>query len=119
MTLKGVHLTVDEGVREYVNQHLVAPLAHIVSNSAATLDVHLVDVNGEKGGTVDKECRVTLHIPGLNAVHVTEGSDDICKSIAIARDRLERTVKRELEKRRAPGHLAHPIAGDGSADDIA
>ena len=116
VTLKGVHLKVDASLREYVDQHLVAPLEHIVVNAAATLDIHLVDINGEKGGTDDKECRATLHIPGLKAVHVTESSDDIFKSVAVARDRLERTAKRELAKRRSTAPLSPPIE-DTPADE--
>lgn len=102
--MRGVHLSLTEGIKAHVMEHLVAPLERFYNNEAAELDVHLVDNNGPKGGQ-DKECRVTAFMPGGSPIHVTEVTDDIYKSIDLARDRLERLAKRELEKMRTPsGH---------------
>jgi ribosomal subunit interface protein len=105
--VKGVHLKVSRRLRDYVEEHLVVPMTHFIQDEAAELEVHLVDTNGSKGG-VDRECRVAVRLPHAKGLHVTEVSDDIHASIALARDRLERLVKREIAKRRRP--TAHRIS---------
>jgi putative sigma-54 modulation protein len=102
--VKGVHLKLSKRLRDYVQEHLVEPMVHFCDSAAAEIEVHLADTNGPKGG-VDKECRATVRIPNSKTLHVTEASDDIYKSIAFARDRLERMAKREIQKmRRGTGH---------------
>jgi ribosome-associated translation inhibitor RaiA len=59
-----------------------------------------VDINGPNKGGVDKECRVTVRMPGLPSVHVTETAETLFQAIDAARDRLERTVQRTVDKRR-------------------
>lgn len=102
--LKGVHITLTERLKAYVDEHLVAPIERFFDDEAAELDIHLVDSNGPKGGR-DKECRVTAFIPGSAPMHITEATDDLFQSIDFARDRLEKTIKREQERKRmVTGH---------------
>lgn len=105
VTVKGIHLRVSRGMKAHVLEHLAQPLERICDGPATQLEVHLVDTNGPKGG-LDKECRVTVRIPGSKALHVTEASEDIYKAIDFARDRVERLIKRELQKMRQTS--AHP-----------
>jgi ribosomal subunit interface protein len=105
--IKGVHLRVWQRLRAYLEDHLVQPLVHFHDDEATELEIHLVDANGEKGGT-DKECRVTLRMPGAKTIHVVEATDDIYKSVSLARDRLERLMKRALAKMRQPA--AHRVS---------
>jgi putative sigma-54 modulation protein len=116
VTLRGVHLTLTEAMKAYVLDHLVVPLERFCDEEAATLDVQLCDNNGPKGGQ-DKECRATAFLPGTAPLHVTEVTEDVYKSIDLARDRLERLAKREREKRRTPaGHAMYrPIGRLGAA----
>lgn len=97
--MRGVHLSLSEGLRDYVQRHLVEHIRRYVDDEASELDVSLVDVNGPKGG-VDKECRVTVRIPGLAPVHVTEAAETLHQAVDVSRDRLERAIKRLLERRR-------------------
>ena len=46
--------------------------------------MHLVHTKGENKGGMDKEARVTVHVPGHPALHVTETSDEIHRAIAAA-----------------------------------
>jgi len=100
--VKGVHVALSDAWRERVEQRLAEPLRRLVHNPAAELEVHLVDANGPKGG-VDKEVRVTLHLPGTRALHVEQAAVDAYTALDLVKDRLERAVKRELERMREPG----------------
>ncbi len=105
--LKGVHLQLTPNVKAYVDEHLVARIERFFDDEAAELDIVLADTNGPKGG-VDKECRVTLFMPGSAATHVTEASSNLLEAIDLCRDRLERACKRELERKRTvTGHPLH------------
>src|SRR4051794_26440457 len=97
--VKGVHVDLTRSLKAHVQSHLVDKIAGFYDDEAAEIEIHLRDSNGDKGG-LDKECSVTLRMPGLVAVHVTEQTEDIYKSIDNVRDRLERAVKRELARRR-------------------
>lgn len=97
--LRGVHLDLTDALRAYVDEHLVSHIERFADDEAAEIDISLVDINGPKGG-VDKECRVTVRLPGLSAVHVTETSDSLFPAIDAARDRLENALKRSRDRRR-------------------
>jgi len=104
LILKGVHLSLTERMKAYVQEHLVEAIERFYDDEAAELNVHLVDSNGPKGGT-DKECRVTAFIPGSTPLHITEATDDIFQSIDFAKDRLVKALKREMERKRmTTGH---------------
>jgi ribosomal subunit interface protein len=109
--LRGVHLSLSESLKAYVQEHMVAHIERLADDEAAELDISLVDNNGPKGG-MDKECRVTVRLPGLSAVHVTETSETVHQSIDAARDRLEKTLKRQIEKRR-------DVSNQGLPQDVA
>ncbi len=97
VNLRGVHLELSEALKQHVDSHLVDPISRFFDSEAAELEIHLRDNNGPKGGR-DKECSVTMRIPRGQAVHVTEVSEDIYKSIDLARDRLETAVRRQVER---------------------
>ena len=102
LLLHGVHVTLSPALKETVYEQLVAPVEKVADDEAAELEVHLCDTNGPKGG-LDKECRVTLRLPNLPALHVTERSEDLFKCIQLTSDRLERMAKRLLERHRTEG----------------
>jgi ribosomal subunit interface protein len=106
--VRGVHVHLGERFKDHVQSHLIDPILAFYDDEAAELDIHLRDATG-KGG-VDKECSVTLHIPGSSAIHVQEVTDDFFKSVDLCRDRLENSLKRELEKRRKPSGHSGPKA---------
>ncbi|ADO73699.1 ribosome hibernation-promoting factor, HPF/YfiA family [Stigmatella aurantiaca] len=98
--MRGVHLSLSDGLKAYVDEHLVAHIERFADDEASEIDIALVDINGPKGG-VDKECRVTMRMPGLEAVHVTETAETLHQAIDATRDRLEKALKRSIERRRS------------------
>src|SRR4051794_18454290 len=96
VVVHGVHLTLTPELKEYVQAQLADPLQRLFPMEAAELDVHLVD--GSARGGANQECRVTLHVPNSHALHVTELSEDMFKSIALVSDRLDHVAKRHLER---------------------
>ncbi|HYO56649.1 ribosome hibernation-promoting factor, HPF/YfiA family [Archangium sp.] len=97
--MRGVHLELTDSLRDYANQHLVDPIAKYIDDEATEVEIALVDINGPKGG-VDQECRVTVRMPGFAATHITATAETMFQAIDSARDRLENTIKRTVEKRR-------------------
>lgn len=102
VVMKGVHCSISDSLKEHVQQDLVEPLTRFFDSEAAMLEVHFVDNNGPKGG-VDKECRATLHIPGMRAIHIDQTAENHSKAVDLLRDRLENVLKREKGKMRDPG----------------
>ena len=110
--MRGVHLSLTDGMKAYVQEHLVAHIERLCDDDEASeIDISLVDINGPKGG-VDKECRVTVRLPGLSAIHVTQTSETLHQAVDAARDRMETTLKRTLERRR-------DISTQGLPQDVA
>ncbi len=97
VNVRGVHLTLTDALKRHVEEHLVGPIERIYDSEAAEIEIHLRDVNGPKGGN-DKECSVTVRVPHGASIHVTEVSDDIYKSIDLARDRVANSTKRLVER---------------------
>jgi ribosomal subunit interface protein len=97
VNVRGVHLTLTDAMKRHVQKHLVEPIERFYDSEAAEMEVHLRDNNGPKGGN-DMECSVTVRVPNAASFHVTEVSEDIYKSIDLARDRVEKTAKRLVER---------------------
>jgi len=113
--VRGIHVDVDEGLREFVELHLRRALDRIFQQQAVQVEVHLVDTNGAVKGGMDKEARVTLRVPGLPSIHVEEVSDDVRKAVTGAADRLERSAKRWLDKHHH--HAGGPSLADVSREE--
>jgi ribosomal subunit interface protein len=110
LLVRGVHIQVTDALREYCEVHLGRALDRVLgSEPAVQVEVHLVDTTGENKGGMDKEARITVHVPGHPALHVTEQSDEIHRAISAAVDRVERAAKKYLERR-------HDHSGPSLAD---
>lgn len=110
--MRGVHLSLTDGLKTYVQEHLVDHIERLCDDQEASeIDISLVDTNGPKGGR-DKECRVTVRLPGLAALHVTETAETLHQAIDACRDRMENTLKRSLERRRE-------LSNQGLPQDVA
>jgi len=109
--IQGKQLRLSRGLKSYAQQHVVGPLNRFYDNQAAELRVELGDRNGKKGG-VDKECHLTLHMPGARTIQIEETTPDPYASMDAASDRLVRAAKKELERMRRPSrrHTEHPLA---------
>ncbi|WNG38731.1 ribosome-associated translation inhibitor RaiA [Archangium minus] len=108
--LRGVHLDLTDSLRDYANEHLVEPIRKYIDDEASEIEIALVDINGTKGG-VDQECRVTVRMPGFAGIHITETAETMFQAIDAMRDRLEKTIKRTVEKRRE-------ASSQGLPDDV-
>lgn len=64
-----------------------------------TIRVRMDDINGPRGG-VDK--RVTIHVRGERGfvLHTEHTAQDTLAALAVAADRLERLITRDVERRR-------------------
>ena len=89
----------------------MAQLARFYDNEAAELRVELGDARKSKGG-LDKECHLTLRMPGARTIQIEESTQDPYASLDVAGDRLIRAAKKELSRmRRPPGHHKYrPLA---------
>ena len=60
---------------------------------------------------MDKECHLTLHMPGARTIQIEEATQDPYASMDAAADRLVRAAKKELERMRKGGrHKYRPLA---------
>ena len=116
--IRGVHLTLNDDLKAYVEKRLARVIERFADDEAAELEVMLKDINGPKGG-VDKECSVTLRMPGSAGIHITETTEDIYQSIDLAEDRLVKAARREIDKKRLPTNhpLPHPASRIGNEGD--
>jgi ribosome hibernation promoting factor len=110
LLVRGVHIPVTDALREYCEIHMLRALDRLLGRDGAVqVEVHLVDTTGENKGGVDKEARVTVHVPGHPALHVTEASDEIHRAVALASDRVERAAQKYVDRR-------HDHSGPSLAD---
>ncbi len=107
----GVHLTLNERMKDYVEKRLVRAMERFADDEAAELEVMLKDTNGPKKGK-DMECSVTFRMPGSAGIHVAETTEDIFQSIDLCEDRLVKAAKREMDKKReiSGHHVSKPAA---------
>lgn len=99
LVVKGRHLKLTDGLRRQVEGKLYEPLSRLVNDSAAQLEVELSDL-GQHADQVDKRCRATVTLPGLEPLTVIEEDSDLYRAIDTVHDRLLTLVKRTLTKRR-------------------
>lgn len=64
------------------------------------VEVHVSDENSHKGGDDDLRCTMEARIRGLQPIAVTHHDENIDQAIAGATDRITRSVRKTLEKRR-------------------
>jgi ribosomal subunit interface protein len=98
---------VSQTLKDYSEQHLVDRIGRFYDDPAAVLEVRFEDANGQTKGGLDQVVHLTFAMPGARLLHVSEVSDDVYKSLDLARDRLIRRIKREVARARRP--VAHPI----------
>lgn len=105
MTMKVIihahHLSLPPDLSDFLEKHVTRPLSRTYDDQAAELSVFLGDARPAKGG-VDQECRLTFRIPGARQINVGSVKDDLYKALLDASKRLQRAVKREMEKMRSP-----------------
>ncbi len=96
--IHGQNISVGDHLDDHVRRQMEFALGQFDS-WISSLDVHLEDVNGPKGG-VDKQCRIVLGLKGGRTIKVQDIDVDMTVAINRAADRLSHVVSRETEKRR-------------------
>lgn len=114
LVLRGVHYRVGPRMKGFVEAQLREPLELFLPEPSVEMDVMLRDNNGSKGG-LDKECSVTVFLPNASPLHLTEATEDMYKSVHLMADRVDRAVRKFVERRRDHTlHEAHPPEGIGN-----
>ena len=92
LTAHGIELSTE--LRDYVTRRVHFGLGRFVG-SIKSLTVRLADINGPRGG-IDKCCQIRVDA-GLNQkVVVRERQETIHAAVALAMERVERAVERQL-----------------------
>jgi hypothetical protein len=96
LTAYGIELTPD--LREHAQRRMYFALGRLAEH-IRRVSVRLGDVNGPRGG-LDKSCTVSIET-GLGApIIVRERQSNIHTAVAVAAERAERLLARELRLRR-------------------
>ena len=105
VTIHAPNVARTPGIERYVEEQLVEPLRRIWDPESARLEVHLRDIRGGDKAGIDQECRCILRMPDGPQLVITEVSEEMRRSIHLARRRLLRRVRawvgqRTLTRRR-------------------
>jgi ribosome-associated translation inhibitor RaiA len=79
-------------------QALVRDTLDRYSDRITRVEVHLNDLNGEKGGSNDKRCLMEARVAGFGPVSVTHEADNLNLAIDGAMEKLERAIEHRLGK---------------------
>lgn len=102
----GHGVEVDGEARERVARRLGFALGRF-GDRVGRVTVHLVDLNGPRGG-VDKRCRVVVEVLGHGPVVVEDTNASLTAAIDRAADRVGQAVRRRLDAARLHASLVEP-----------
>jgi putative sigma-54 modulation protein len=88
----------DDAIREEMERRLRFALGRFVGR-ISLVTVGLADLNGPRHG-MDKQCRVIVRLIPAGKVTIEEKHADASAAVALAADRVERSVDRELKRQR-------------------
>ena len=100
-----IQVNTDHNVKgsDLLRQHVESLLNDSLSNFkdvVTRVEVHISDENSHKGGDDDLRCTMEARIRGLQPIAVTHHAENIDVAIAGAADRITRSVRKTVEKRR-------------------
>ncbi|VAW45369.1 Ribosome-associated inhibitor A [hydrothermal vent metagenome] len=100
-----IQVNTDHNVKgsDLLRQHVESLLNDSLSNfkdEITRVEVHISDENSHKGGDDDLRCTMEARIRGLQPIAVTHHAENIDVAIAGAADRIARSVRKTVEKRR-------------------
>lgn len=90
---RGIELTAD--LKDYVRRRVHFALGRF-SGKIRSVSIRLVDVNGPRGG-VDKGCDIRVNVLHRQDVIVRERQANIRAAVALAVERADRAVQRQLK----------------------
>ncbi len=103
MTVRTMHIEIstdnktegDEKLVAHVTGELEVALGRF-SDRITRVEVHLSDLNGQKGGHDDKRCMMEVRLEGRPPTAVTHQADTIDQAISGATGKLKRSVESTL-----------------------
>jgi putative sigma-54 modulation protein len=106
-------LPLTDALRQYATDHVAAKLAKHAA-AIQSVVIRVSDVNGTKGGE-DKRCDVEVHLRRVpSPVIVGVIDQDLRAAMDGAADRVQKTVGRTLERKRAtPRQRGHKLVRAG------
>jgi putative sigma-54 modulation protein len=113
LTAHGIELS-DE-LRNYVTRRVHFGLGRFVAR-IKSLTVRLADINGPRGG-IDKCCHVRVDAGLSQKVVIRERQETIHAAVALAMDRVERAVQRQLSLTRPAARRAATRRADSQFGD--
>jgi ribosome-associated translation inhibitor RaiA len=93
LTVHSQHFQLTPSTHRYVVENLQQPLERAWVKDGSQLHVSLRDLRGGDKQGIDKECRCVLALSGGPQLVITEISENMWKSIHLARKRLLRQVR--------------------------
>ena len=90
---------------DLLNKHVESLLNDSLKNfkdQVTRIEVYISDENSHKGGDDDLRCTMEARIRGLKPLAVTFHADNINTAIDGAAERITRSVRKTVEKRREP-----------------
>ena len=93
------HIQGGDSLRVHVETTLQDALAHF-RDEITRVEVHLSDENSHKGGDDDLRCTIEVRIRGLQPLAVTHHNENVHAAFEGAIDRITRSVRKTVEKRR-------------------
>jgi putative sigma-54 modulation protein len=97
--VKARHMNLTPALKAHAEEKLGDALMRIFDRPAAKIEIELNDIGNVRDGA-NKECRVTVFVPGGKTINIIEIDDNMYKAIDLAHDRVLQQVKRERGKRR-------------------
>ena len=92
LTAQGVEVSAE--LKEFIDRRIHFGLGRF-KGKIKSLSVRLADVNGPRGG-IDKCCDITVDAGLGREVIVSERQETMFAAVALAMDRVERVMKRQL-----------------------
>ena len=101
LEIRSQSLDIGQGFRGYIERRLRFALGRFGPRIGG-VTVSLADLNGPRGG-LDKRCRIMVRLVRFGQVVVEDTDSDLGAAVNWAADRVEQSVRRELERRRNRG----------------
>lgn len=93
------HVQGGDLLKQHVEDLLNGSLKNF-KDEVTRIEVYVADENSHKGGDDDLRCTMEARIRGLKPIAVTHHAENIHAAIDGATDRMVRTVRKTVEKRR-------------------
>ncbi len=102
----GHHIANNETLTAEITQSVSDGLQRF-SGRITRVEVHLKDVNGDKGGANDKRCMLEARLEGRQPIAVTHHADTVKQAVHGAVESMERAIETTLGR---AADLARPRA---------